>query len=106
MNINYIGQNIEVTPGIKEHTQKKFAKIAKHSTQVEAVNVSFHLENREHIAKATIHLPKTDLFAHHSSEDLYKSIDFLTTKLITKLDKHHDIMQSSKKNSHNKDNNL
>lgn len=98
MNINYTGQNIEVTEAIKEYTEKKFTRITKHSSHIESIHVSFHIENRDQVAKATIHLPKTDLFAHHSSEDLYKSIDFLTAKLLTKLDKHNSIIHN--KHSH------
>ena len=98
MNINYTGQNIEVTDSIKAYTEKKLKRIIKHSAQIESINISFHVENRDQIAKATIHLPKTDLFAHHSSEDLYKSIDFLTDKLLAKIDKHNSIMHN--KHSH------
>lgn len=92
MNVNYTGQNIEITDAIRTYADKKFKKLTKYSSHIESMNVSFHVENRDQIAKATIHLPKTDLFAHHSSEDLYKSIDFLADKLLAKLDKHNSIM--------------
>jgi putative sigma-54 modulation protein len=104
VNIDYTGQNIEVTEAIKTYTQKKLNKLVKHSSHIESINVIFHVENRDHIAKATIHLPKIDLFAHHSSEDLYKSIDFLANKLLAQLDKHNSIIHE-KHDKHDKHNN-
>lgn len=88
MEISYTGQNIELTPAIKEYANKRFARLKKHGARITSMHVSFHLENKDHVAKATVKIPGPDIFASQKSEDLYKSIDLLEDKLITQLDKH------------------
>ena len=88
MDINYTGQHVEITDAIKDYADKKFAKIKKHGARITSIHVSFHVEHKDQVAKATVHIPGHEIFAQHKSDDLYKSIDFLTDKLLTQLDKH------------------
>ena len=88
MTIEYTGQNIEVTQAIKDYADKKLERIKKHSTHITSVHVSFHIENKQQVAKGIVHIAGAEIFAHQSSDDLYKSIDLLSDKLITQLEKH------------------
>lgn len=88
MEITYTGQHLEVTAAIKEHVEKRIVRLAKHASDIISVHFSFHVENKKQIAKATVHIPGSELFAQHSADDLYKSIDMMMDKLVTQLDKH------------------
>ena len=88
MDIQYTGHNVDLTPAIREYANKRFARLSKHSSHIVSMHVSFHVENHDQIAKATVNVPGHELFAQHKSEDLYKSIDLLEGKLVTQLDKH------------------
>ena len=88
MEINYTGHNIEVTAAIKEHTDKKFVRVFNHGANITSISISFSIEKNEQIAKVNIHIPGHEIFAHNSSDDLYKSIDGLVDKVLIQLDKH------------------
>ena len=77
MDIKYTGQNLEVTPAIKDYANKKLSRLSRHGARVTAVQVSFHVEHNDQIAKATVFVPGHDVFAQQKSNDLYKSIDLL-----------------------------
>ena len=88
MDIKLTGHNIEVTPGIKDHVEKKIGHLSKHGAKITNINVSFHIENKDQIAKAIVLTPGYEFFAQHKSGDLYESIDRLSDKLLAQLDKH------------------
>ena len=54
MDIKLTGHNIEVTPGIKDHVEKKIGHLSKHGAKITNINVSFHIENKDQIAKAIV----------------------------------------------------
>ena len=87
MDIKYTGQHIEVTPAIKAHADEKLIRLSQHGARIVAIDVSFHVEHLDQIAKATVFMPGKDIFAQHKSKDLYVSIDELAKKLMAQLDK-------------------
>ena len=88
MDIQFIGHNVEVTPGIKSHAESKLKRISSHGAKINSIHMSFHIENKDQVAKATVHAPGHEFFAQHKSNDLYESIDRLVEKLLTQLDKY------------------
>jgi putative sigma-54 modulation protein len=88
MEIQFTGHNLEITPGIKTHTEKKMSRISSHGAKINAIHVTFHIENKDQVAKAVVLTPGYEFFAQHKSHDLYESIDRLVEKLLAQLDKH------------------
>jgi len=88
MQINYKGQNIEVTQELKNSADEKFQRIKLRNDNIHSMNVTFHIENITHIAEATIHVDKTEIHAKAESKDMYNSIDLLVDKLVAQLTKH------------------
>lgn len=83
MNIIYSGDGIDVTPGLRAHTEKKFEKLSRHfDFKVNATKVIFKVEKNNHIAEATLQIPgQPAVHARAASEDLYHSISELSEKL-------------------------
>lgn len=88
MEIHFTGRNIEVTPALKMFTTDKMQRLERRHTNVNTVNVTFHLENLMHIAEASVHLNGVDLHATAKSEDMYTAIDEMIDKLMTQITKH------------------
>jgi len=90
MKINIIGHQLEVTDGLKDHFAKKLKKIKGHSQDILEIKIILSIDNITHNAEGNIYLPKTDLHAKCSSNDMYKSIDLLIDKLDKQIIKHND----------------
>jgi len=88
MDIKFTGQNLEVTPAIRDYASKKLSRLISHGAHITSVQISFHVEHNDQIAKATVCVPGHDVFAQQKSSDLYKSIDLLVDKLLIQLEKH------------------
>ena len=90
MNIKITGHHLEVTNGLKDHIGKKLKKIKGHSQNILEIKIILSVDNITHNAEGNIHLPKTDLHAKCSSNDMYQSIDLLINKLDKQIIKHND----------------
>jgi len=92
MNYNIRGENLEVTPALREYVEKKIGKLEKYfdSTPVADVNVNFQVQkqNREQIIEVTIPMPSLLLRAEESHADMYAAIDLVTEKLERQIRKH------------------
>ncbi|MDF2947670.1 MAG: Ribosome-associated factor [Bacillales bacterium] len=89
MNYNIRGENVEVTPAIREYVQKKLSKLEKFfdSTDLEA-RVNVRVYNDKQKVEVTIPLPHILLRAEESNSDLYASIDLVVDKLERQIRKH------------------
>ena len=90
MKIIIAGHHLDITNGIKDHIGKKLKKLKAHSHDVLEIKILLSVENITHNAEGNIYLPKTDLHAKCSSNDMYKSIDLLLDKLYKQIIKHND----------------
>ena len=90
MKINIIGHHLEVTDGLKDNIGKKLKKIKEHSQDILEIKIILSVDNTTHNAEGNIHLPKIDLHAKCSSNDMYQSIDLLVNKLDKQIIKHND----------------
>jgi putative sigma-54 modulation protein len=88
MNITFTGHGIEVTEALKTLTLKKLEHVKNHFDHMTSIHVTLEVQNRSHIAKATIHVPGNDIYAHATEDDMYKSIDSLSAKLIQQITKY------------------
>lgn len=91
MNYNIRGENIEVTPAIREYVEKKIAKLDRYFTESPNANVSVNLKvYQDKKSKVEITIPMKDLVlrAEELHEDMYAAIDLITDKLERQIRKH------------------
>lgn len=91
MNYNIRGENIEVTPAIREYVEKKVAKLDRYFTESPNANVNVNLKvYQDKKAKVEITIPMKDLVlrAEELHEDMYLAIDLITDKLERQIRKH------------------
>lgn len=81
---NVRGENIEVTQAIRDYAEKKVRKLERFFTDVPDATAYVNLKvYSDKTAKAEVTIPLSFLVlrAEETSEDLYKSIDFVVDKL-------------------------
>jgi len=88
MQIQFTGQNIDITPALREYTTEKFKRVIRHCDKIISINVIFIVDKLTQIAEANLHIPGADLHAKAESDNMYKSILNLVEKLIRQLEKH------------------
>lgn len=91
MNYNVRGENIEVTPAIREYLERKITKLERYFTEPLEANVNVNLKfNQDKTSKVevTIPLPNLVLRAEETNVDMYAAIDLITDKLERQIRKH------------------
>ncbi|KMK77444.1 ribosome hibernation-promoting factor, HPF/YfiA family [Alkalihalobacillus pseudalcaliphilus] len=90
MQYNIRGENIEVTPALREYVEKKVGKLERYfdTTPVADVNVKMAVLNNQHIIEITIPLPQLLLRAEETHTDMYAAIDLVIEKLERQIRKH------------------
>jgi putative sigma-54 modulation protein len=91
MNYNIRGENIEVTPAIREYVEKKVAKMERYFTETPEANVNVNLRfNQDKTSKVevTIPLPQLVLRAEETNTDMYAAVDLIVDKLERQVRKH------------------
>lgn len=91
MNYNIRGENIEVTPAIREHVEKKISKMERYFTETPNANVHVNLKTyNNNNAKVEVTIPMKNLVlrAEERNQDLYAAVDLITDKLERQIRKH------------------
>jgi putative sigma-54 modulation protein len=91
MNYNIRGENIEVTPAIREYIEKKVAKLERYFTEAPNASVSVNLKvypDKKSKVEITILMQNLVLRAEELQEDMYAAIDLITDKLERQIRKH------------------
>lgn len=91
MNYNIRGENIEVTPAIREYVEKKLSKLDRYFNETPEANANVNLKvysDKKGKVEVTIPLPNLVLRAEELHEDLYAAIDLITDKLERQIRKH------------------
>ncbi|KGA97208.1 sigma-54 modulation protein [Alkalihalobacillus alcalophilus ATCC 27647 = CGMCC 1.3604] len=90
MQYNIRGENIEVTPALREYVEKKVGKLERYfdTTPVADVNVKMQVLNNQHIIEITIPLPQLLLRGEEVHTDMYAAIDVVIEKLERQIRKH------------------
>lgn len=88
---NVRGENIEVTDALKSYVEKRLEKLEKYfeieSDVIAHVNLKVYSEKSSKV-EVTIHLPYLVLRAEDTTDDMYKSIDFVSEKLERQIRKY------------------
>ncbi|SFE92983.1 ribosome hibernation-promoting factor, HPF/YfiA family [Alteribacillus iranensis] len=90
MEYNIRGENLEVTPALKNYVEKKVGKLERYfdTTPVADVHVKMQVQNTEHIIEVTIPMPQLLLRAEEVHPDMYAAIDLVVEKLERQIRKH------------------
>jgi putative sigma-54 modulation protein len=88
MRIETHGQQIEVTPALRDYVETRFARLSRHFEQPFEVRTQLSLDRPDHKAEATVSVSGRTLHADANAVDMYAAIDRLADKLDRLLVKH------------------
>ncbi|AZU63971.1 ribosome hibernation-promoting factor, HPF/YfiA family [Neobacillus mesonae] len=91
MNYNVRGENIEVTPAIREYVEKKISKLERYFTEAPDAKVNVNLRfNPDKTSKVEVTIPLQNLVlrAEETNTDMYAGIDLISDKLERQIRKH------------------
>ncbi|MFC3886547.1 ribosome hibernation-promoting factor, HPF/YfiA family [Bacillus songklensis] len=90
MKYNIRGENIEVTPAIRDHVERKLSKLERYFDQeIDAdVHVNLKVYNNKQKIEVTIPMTHLVLRAEEAHEDLYAATDLVVDKLERQIRKH------------------
>jgi len=88
MRIETHGQQIEVTPAMREYVETKFKRLGRHFDQPLEVRTQLGIRKPDYLAEATLSLAGRTLHADAGAESMYAAIDILADKLDRLLLKH------------------
>jgi len=88
MRIETHGQQLEVTPALRDYVESKLARLARHFEQPFDVRTQLSLNKPDHRAEANVLIAGRTLHADASGENMYAAIDLLADKLDRLLVKH------------------
>ena len=81
MRIETHGQQIEVTPALRDYVESKLARLQRHYDQPFDVRTQLSLDKPDHRAEATLNLAGRTLHCDAAAVDMYAAIDLLADKL-------------------------
>jgi putative sigma-54 modulation protein len=75
MKILVTGRHVEITPSLREFTEKKVSKLQEFFTKVTGVHVILSVEKYRHTAEISVKAVGHDLAARKTTKDMYASIE-------------------------------
>ena len=88
MRIETHGQQIDVTPALRDYVESKLARLERHYEQPLDVRAQLRVDKPDHRAEATVNIAGRTLHADANAIDMYAAIDLLADKLDRLLVKH------------------
>lgn len=82
------GQNLDVTPALRDYVATRFQRLARHFEQRAQLRTILSVEKSRHCAEATVNVAGRRLHADAEGVDMYAAIDLLVDKLDRLLLKH------------------
>ncbi len=98
MNLMISGDNLVVTPALREYVTTKLGRVTRHFDQVVDMKVLLTVDNstekdRRQKAECNIHVKGRDLFATSTHADLYAALDDLADKMSRQVQEYKDRIQ-------------
>ena len=88
MRIETHGQQLEVTPAMREYVETKFKRLERHFDQPLDIRAQLGMRKPDFVAEATLNLAGRTLHADAAAQTMYAAIDILADKLDRLLLKH------------------
>ncbi|MGL4522548.1 MAG: ribosome hibernation-promoting factor, HPF/YfiA family [Bacilli bacterium] len=83
------GENVEVTPAIREYVEKKLSRLERHFDSAFEVKVNLKVYSDRQKVEVTVQLPHhITLRAEEAQTDLYAAVDIVADKLERQIRKH------------------
>jgi putative sigma-54 modulation protein len=89
------GRNVDVTPELREHVEKRFRRIGNQISDLARLDVELSEERNpsiadSQVAEATLHLKGVTLRAHEASPDMMHSIHELAEDMRRQVKRHRE----------------
>ena len=91
LNFNIRGENIEVTPAIREYVESKVEKVERYFNEELNANANVNLKvynDRQTKVEVTIPMKNLTLRAEERHDDMYAAVDLIVDKLERQIRKH------------------
>lgn len=91
LNFNIRGENIEVTPAIREHVEKKVQKLERYFTEGANATANVNLKvynDKQTKVEVTIPMKNLTLRAEERHDDMYAAVDLIVDKLERQIRKY------------------
>lgn len=90
MQFQLSGQQIEVTPALREHVAAKLDRLTRLDERLVSLSVVLSLDKLRQHAEGTLQASGATLHAEAAEADMYASIDMLFDKLVGQLRRHRE----------------
>jgi putative sigma-54 modulation protein len=87
MIVNLTGDNITLTPALKEFSKERIEKLKSYNDKINRAEILIKKEGIYCIAEINATLPRQELNATAKHEDMYQAIDGATKKMASQLRK-------------------
>lgn len=94
MRIETYGQQLEITPALRDYVEEKLRRLARHFDQPIDARVQLGLSKPSHRAAADLNVPGRSLHADAEAQTMYAAIDLLADKLDRLILKHKEKQQN------------
>jgi putative sigma-54 modulation protein len=94
MQIQVSGQQIDITPALRDYATGKIGRIARHFENTIAASVVLGVEKLKHRAEATLKVSRRTIHAEADGADMYAAIDVLSDKLDGQVRKHKEKLKN------------
>ena len=88
MKFNIRGENIEVTPALREYVEKKLSKLERYFDTFPEIKVNLKVYSDQQRVEVNIPFPDLLLRAEEAHTDMYAAIDLVVDKLERQIRKH------------------
>ena len=88
MNITVSGQQVEITPPLRDYVLEKVGRIQHHFDHAITADVVLHVEKKRYIAEANVRAKGAVIHADATSENMYAAVDLLADKLDRQILRH------------------
>lgn len=88
MQITIFAKNLDLTPALRAHAEKKLAKLDRYFDVPLSAQVVLSIERGRHIAEVTMPVEGRLLRGENSTEDMYASLDGVVDKLERQIHKY------------------
>ena len=89
MQINFPGQQLELTPPLRQFTEEKLERLNRHFDRIINIDVTFAVEKKlKQTVKVSVHSAGANFHASASSENMYSAVDHVVDMLDKQIKKH------------------
>lgn len=90
MQVQLSGQQIEVTPALRDHVNNRLDRLTRLDERILSLSIVLSVNKLQQRAEGTLYVTGSTLHAEALENDMYVSIDVLFDKLVTQLRKHRE----------------